>query len=124
MTDFEALLDKNKSSKSTQKYPIVIQGDNGEDITISPQSTKQPTDLPGGAELTSTQSDMVESFLQLKDNISVITEQVKQALADHQPEEWGVEFSVGFKGKAGIPIIAQGEANGALKITAKWKKGS
>lgn len=124
MTDLNNLIDKPSSSESTQKYPIVIQGDNGEDIEIKPNSSNKPSDLPEGAELTSTPSDMVESFLQLKDNISVITEQVRQALAEHQPEEWGVEFSVGFKGKAGIPIIAQGEANGALKITAKWKKGS
>lgn len=123
MTDFDDLIDNSSAPKSTQKYELRIQGDNGEEIVIKPNYSHKPSDLPEDAELTSTPGDMVESFLQLKDNISVITEQVRQALAEHQPEEWGVEFSVGFKGKAGIPIIAQGEANGALKITAKWKKG-
>ncbi len=80
MTDFEALLDKNKSSKSTQKYPIVIQGDNGEDIILEPNSSYKARDIPEGTEHTSTPSDIFESFLKMKGNISVITQQVKHVL--------------------------------------------
>ena len=31
---------------------------------------------------------------------------------------------MGFKGETGLPFIARGEANGAVKVTAKWTKGS
>lgn len=69
MTGFDAFLDNKKSSKSAKKYPIVIQGDNGEDIILEPNSSYKARDIPEGTEHTSTPSDIFESFLQMKDNI-------------------------------------------------------
>ena len=120
MDDFEKLTNQ----KPKQRYPLIIESSDGSDITIEVTPTNKSPDLPADAILTSTSSDMVETFERMKDNISQITEQVKEALSAHQPEEWGVEFNIGFKAKGGIPVIASGEANAALKVTAKWKKTS
>ena len=33
-----------------------------------------------------------------------------------------VEVNLGFKGKTGLPFVAEGEANGAVKVSATWKR--
>jgi hypothetical protein len=50
-----------------------------------------------------------------------VTQPVRDALAASQPEEWSVELNLGFKGEAGVPCLTKGEANGSIKVTAKWK---
>lgn len=35
--------------------------------------------------------------------------------------EWTMEISIGFKGETGIPFLAAGEANAAVKVSATWK---
>ena len=122
MNEFDKLTRKHQATAIEQHFPLIIEGDNGEKIKIDVRPKAEATDLPAGAKLRSTPMDIAESLLHLKDNIAVIAEQVKQALAEHQPEEWGVEFHIGFKAEGGIPFIAKGEANSALKISAKWKK--
>lgn len=47
---------------------------------------------------------------------------VQSAVDRANPDEWSLEINLGFKGKAGIPFITEGEANGAVKVTAKWKQ--
>ena len=54
--------------------------------------------------------------------LGVLTRPVQRALASTGAEEWTLEVSMGFKGGAGVPFIANGEANGAVKVTAKWRK--
>lgn len=126
MSDFDTLIDRNQNNESpsaTKTLPLYIEGDDGELIDVTATPTKNNQDLPQDATQCSTSpGDIAESLFYLKDNIAVIATQVKQALEEHQPEEWGVEFNVGFKAEGGIPFIAKGEANSALKITAKWKK--
>jgi len=56
----------------------------------------------------------------LRNLIGAVTRPVREALAEAQPKEWTVELSLGFKGEAGIPCLTKGEANAAVKITAKW----
>lgn len=56
--------------------------------------------------------------------IKALSETVQSALDSAQPEEWSLEINLGFKGKAGIPFITEGEANGAVKVIAKWKQAS
>jgi hypothetical protein len=58
----------------------------------------------------------------LRTLLGAVTRPVRDALASSQPEEWSVELNLGFKGEAGIPCLTKGEANGSIKITAKWKK--
>jgi hypothetical protein len=59
----------------------------------------------------------------LRGLLGSITRPVREALEQAQPEEWSIELNLGFKGEAGIPCLTKGEANGSVKITAKWKRG-
>lgn len=47
---------------------------------------------------------------------------IREALDATQPEQWTIELSLGFKGTAGVPCLTSGEANGAIKVTATWKR--
>ena len=58
----------------------------------------------------------------IRDLVSVVTAPVHAAFAGSKAEEWSIELNVGFKGETGLPFVAKGEANAAVKITAKWKK--
>ena len=66
--------------------------------------------------------EIKESGSQVHGTIKALSETVQSALADAQPNEWSLEINLGFKGKSGIPFIAEGEANGSVKVTAKWNK--
>jgi hypothetical protein len=56
--------------------------------------------------------------------IGVVTAPVQHALSVAGAAEWTVEVSVGFEAQSGLPFIATGKANGAVKVTAKWAKES
>tara|TARA_B100001105_G_C22393526_1_gene445599 strand:- start:2520 stop:2867 length:348 start_codon:yes stop_codon:yes gene_type:complete len=58
----------------------------------------------------------------IKSIVEAVAQPVAAALGAIDADEWGLELSLGFKGGVGIPFLANGEANGALKVTAKWKK--
>lgn len=59
----------------------------------------------------------------LRKNLQGICDTVADSFKEIQPDEWGVEVNIGFKGKANpIPVILGGEANAAIKVHAKWKK--
>lgn len=58
----------------------------------------------------------------LRNVLAAIAKPIHDAFQSSNPEEWSIELSVGFKGEAGIPCITKGEANGAIKVTAKWKR--
>lgn len=60
----------------------------------------------------------------LRGLLASVTKPVRDALEQSQPEEWTVELNLGFKGEAGIPCLTKGEANGSVKVTAKWKRQS
>lgn len=57
---------------------------------------------------------------QIESTLHGLLTPIAQALAKAEPKEWAVELSLGFKGGAGIPFVVNGEANGAVKVTAKW----
>jgi len=102
-------------------YPLCIETEDG-DIDFSVEKSGEYRDAPGGSTLVTSSTDIAENMVMLKDTISVVALQVKEAFIEHKPDEWAVEFNIGFKGKAGIPFVASGEASSALKITAKWHK--
>lgn len=66
------------------------------------------------------ESDIAE---RIRDLVSVLTMPVQAAFEGTGAEEWSLEINCGFKGETGVPFIAKGEANAAVKVTAKWKKG-
>ena len=65
-----------------------------------------------------------EAGTQVHATVKALCATVQSALKDTQPDEWTLELNLGFKGQAGIPFVTQGEANGAVKVTAIWKKPS
>jgi hypothetical protein len=66
--------------------------------------------------------DVVDAGKQFHSTVKVLASTLQTALKESQPDEWTLEINLGVKGTAGIPFITQGEANGAVKVTAKWKK--
>jgi hypothetical protein len=54
--------------------------------------------------------------------VAVLTAPVQAAFKGSKAEEWALEVNFGFKGETGLPFVAKGEANAAVKVTAKWKK--
>ena len=95
-----------------------------EEIKALPKKKSISThDLPDGAETIGITEDIVDAIALMKNNISSMAKTVYESLKDNQPEEWGIEMNIGFKGKANIiPVILSGETNGGIKVTAKWKK--
>jgi hypothetical protein len=71
---------------------------------------------------TDAQSKIVDAGERVRETINALAMTVKQALDKADPSEWSLEVTLGFKGKAGIPFVTEGEANGAVKVTAKWKR--
>lgn len=66
--------------------------------------------------------DVKEAGSKVHGTIKALSATVQSALDSAQPDEWSLEINLGFKGKAGIPFITEGEANGAVKVIAKWKR--
>ncbi len=54
--------------------------------------------------------------------VGVLTAPVRRSLAAAGAAEWTMEISLGFKGETGVPFVAKGESNAAVKVTAKWAK--
>ena len=92
-------------------------------VEIDPEfSAAVPPLVERGAVERGTVSDNVRDVGQDLRNVLVsVTKPIREVLATCEPEEWGMELSLGFKGEAGIPCITRGEANGAIKVTVKWK---
>jgi len=88
-----------------------------------PSLSKQPDDLPPGAEATGIIDDAVISMKLFQENIRNMAKSVYDSLKDMSPNEWTVAMNIGFKGKATpIPFIASGELEGVVKVTATWKR--
>ena len=65
--------------------------------------------------------DLVEAAGRIKSTLSAVLSPIQEAGKGFTVSEWTVELSFGFKGGAGIPFLVNGEANGAIKVSAKWK---
>lgn len=78
--------------------------------------------LPDYAEYTSVKDKVIAAGEAVRDTIAALVETVQQGMAGAAPDEWTIEINLGFKGKAGIPFVSEGETNGAIKVSAKWKR--
>ena len=88
------------------KYKLFVESDDKDtdydEVDVMVNAQKGVDQVPG-SELTSSTQDLVDSMLMLKENIGVIATQTKEALKEHQPDEWSVKLQVGFKGKLAFP---------------------
>lgn len=55
-------------------------------------------------------------------SLSVICAAIGKAMREASPDAWTVEFSLGFKAGAKVPILVSSELNGVLKVSLSWKK--
>jgi hypothetical protein len=96
-----------------------------DEAEVSVARTGGPRDLPEGAEAVGMRDRVVDTLQALQDNITTLAVAVHDSLKDNPPEEWALELNIGFKGNlTPIPVILNGEAQGGIKVTAKWKKFS
>lgn len=61
----------------------------------------------------------------MSDLVSSVVGSVDKGMDAVKPDEWSIEFTVGYKveKELKIPFISgKGEASGGIKITAKWNK--
>ena len=79
-------------------------------------------ELPDYIEYTGVQDKVIAAADAVRDTIAALAETVHQGLAALKPDEWKLEVNLGFKGKTGLPFVAEGEANGAVKVSATWKR--
>lgn len=94
---------------------------NDQTIYVEVADVAQEGDVVGGEyEKTSTGEELTNAGERMRSTIAALAETVHQALSKAQPAEWTLEINIGFKGKAGIPFITEGETNGAVKLSAKW----
>jgi hypothetical protein len=54
--------------------------------------------------------------------LGVLARPVQKTLETAGAAEWTMEVNFGFKGESGVPFVAKGEVNGAVKVIAKWTK--
>lgn len=65
----------------------------------------------------------IDALTSLQQNIKILAQSVSESFQENPPQEWSLELNIGFKGKTNpIPVILSGEASGALKVTAKWRR--
>lgn len=93
----------------------------GETLYIEVTDIEQTRPGPDDYEYTKA-DELVNAGEQVRTTIKLLANTVYQALSETRPAEWMVEINVGFKGKAGIPFVTEGEAHGAVKVSAKWKR--
>lgn len=81
--------------------------------------------LPAGASAVSNLSSGPMEQLpieKVRATVSSIAEAFANAFAEGGPEAWTVEFGIGFKGSAGVPVLVSGEASANLKVVMSWRR--
>lgn len=89
-----------------------------EDVQVDSEVQSDSDDY----EETSAAEKLAEAGEKVRSTIIALATTVRAALDKAEPAEWTIEINLGFKGKGGIPFVTEGEAHGAVKITAKWKR--
>lgn len=69
-------------------------------------------------------SSVIKNLDKVLNGIKTFSRQIKEVIKDAEPDEFKVEFSVGFSLKSSelIAVIANADVNSALKVTITWKK--
>jgi hypothetical protein len=78
--------------------------------------------LPDDMEYTGLKDKAITAADAVRDTIAALAKTVHQGLGGLAPDEWKLEVNLGFKGKTGLPFVAEGETNGAVKVSATWKR--
>jgi hypothetical protein len=95
-------------------------GENTIWIEVTEVEQKGVAQKGDGFEKVSMEDELQQAGDRVRQTIAALAGTVHGALEAAQPQEWSIEINIGFKGSAGIPFVTSGEANGAVKVTAKW----
>ena len=88
-------------------------------VEVAELDVRNVTRYRGGESVDSGGQDLAKH---IEDLVATLSSPVQAAFKGSGAEEWSMEVNVGFKGETGLPFIAKGEANAAVKVMAKWKK--
>ena len=117
-----------KAIQIAENQYIYVEVDGNEDVSALPKSThatdgKWQSTGPQNSSICGPVDDAIDALKALQQNIKTLSETVHKSFEANQPEEWTLEINIGFKGNVSpIPVILSGEASGAIKVTATWKK--
>lgn len=102
------------------------------EILVPPERGGALGRLEHGSEYSSSEREQLVSVRSLAEvsnanlqrGIESVCSAVTAALVKAAPESCDVEFSLGFKAGAKVPVLMAGEANGSLKVTLRWKRAT
>lgn len=100
-------------------HSIYVSADDDIDVTI--EHIDSAKNLPGGAEPVGA-SCLEDASEILQDQIQGLAALGAKLRELATPDELQLETSLTFAGRAGIPILASGEAEAGLKLTLKWSR--
>lgn len=107
---------------------IAMKGSNGEDIYVEVKDFfEAPAVEEGGGGVVAGAEDYINRFEHVGQHIMSVCAEIykKYAAASSalRPDEIELKFGVKLGGKAGIPFVSEGSAEGTFEVTAKWNKG-
>ena len=98
---------------------------NGE-VTVYIEVANQPEFIGENADgLASAGGKIVDRLAAVGDTVADVCNtlfaRMENGIQGHTPAEFTIEFAVKLGGKAGIPMVTEGSAEGTFKVTTKWK---
>ena len=60
----------------------------------------------------------------MKKMIQAVSSTISSSVADANPDQWEVEFSLGADIKTGVPFVVSNSMEGAIKVKLTWKSHS
>ncbi|MBX3667684.1 MAG: hypothetical protein KF778_04705 [Rhodocyclaceae bacterium] len=90
--------------------------------TIWVEVADLPEDRSGRSEFTAVPEIEADLAQRIEKLVAALTTPVQAAFKGSGAAEWSFEINVGFKGETGVPFVAKGEANAAVKVSAKWTR--
>ena len=60
----------------------------------------------------------------MKKMIHAVSSTISSSVAEANPDEWEVEFSLGADIKTGVPFVVSNTLEGAIKVKLTWKSAS
>lgn len=96
---------------------------------VLPESTRSGSsdDLDDGFELVGNKQKgfLKQKVADIGDMVSSVVSSVDKGMSAVKPDEWSVEFTIGYTVEKDIKVLpfisGKGEAKGGVKVTATWK---
>jgi Trypsin-co-occurring domain 1 len=100
---------------------ILIEIDDAVVVVTPPAAPKPMEDGQTEGRAEDIANRMVAISQLIGDTCSSMVEHVRRATSAVKAEEWTLEFSIKLAGEAAVPMISKISAEGAIKVSAKFK---